>query len=56
MKGYNKFNEVREIVSDSVLLDELMQILSDDQLDEFADDLIRNFDLDISEEDYEGDC
>ena len=53
MKGYNKFNEVREMVGDSVLLDELIQILSDDQLDEFADDLIRNLDLDMNDdEDY----
>lgn len=52
MKGYNKFNAVREdIGDDNELLTELMMILDDDQLDELADDLIRNLDLDISEED-----
>lgn len=51
MEGYNKFNAVREDIGDNALLNELMMILSDDQLNEFADDLIRNLDLDISEED-----
>lgn len=49
MKGYNKFNAVREDIGDNALLNELMMILNDDQLNEFADDLIRNFDLDIDE-------
>ena len=45
MNGFEKIDKVRELVGDKAVLDELVQILSYDNLDVLADDIIRNFDL-----------
>lgn len=45
LNGFEKFKAVRETIGDTALLDELMMILSYDQLEEAAEDLVHNLDL-----------
>ena len=45
-RGFEKFETVREAIdNDKLLLLELMQILNDDQLAEFAENIRHNLDL-----------
>lgn len=45
LNGFEKFKAVRETIGDKALLDELIMILNHDQLEEYAEDLVRNLDL-----------
>ena len=46
LTGFEKFETVREAIdNDKLLLLELMQILNDDQLAEFAENIRHNLDL-----------
>lgn len=46
LSAYNKMDIIREMVSDEDIVNELIQYMSENQLDEFADTLIKNFDID----------
>lgn len=45
LNGFEKLKAVRETIGDKALLDELMAIMSFDQMEEFAEDVVRNLDL-----------
>lgn len=48
--AYNpKFEKVREILSDTTIVEELSRYMSSDQLEDFTDTLTRNYDLDLEE-------
>lgn len=41
------FDEIREIIGDTAIVDELQQYMSTDDLEEFTDHLRRSFDMDV---------
>ena len=48
--AYNpKFEKLRKVLSDTTIVEELSQYMSSDELEEFADTLTRNFDIDLEE-------
>lgn len=47
MSGYQKMQNVVDILGEDKVLEELLQILSDDQLKEYAGYIEQDYDLDI---------
>lgn len=50
MEAYEKLNNIRENISDTAIVDELMQYMSTDELEEFVEHLIKVFDLEYADE------
>jgi hypothetical protein len=49
MEPYEKIDRLVELVGAQALIDELKQWMSYDQLNEFADDYARNWEIDLEE-------
>lgn len=50
-----EFEDIRGMLSNAAIVDELIQYMSTDELDEFADHLVSAFDLDYNEDEEEED-
>lgn len=48
-EAYERFEYLREIISDSKILDSIAQILSTDRLNELCDDLCHEYDINEDE-------
>lgn len=47
-----QMDRIREMVSDEEIINELVQYMSTDELADFTETLIRNFDLDAEDDSY----
>lgn len=50
MEAWKRMNKIRETLSDKTIVEALVQYMSEDDLNDFCEELEKNYDLDYDEE------